>query len=54
MLIGAILGALLVIHVGRTSGLSVAAALVAVTAVAATVTAHGRKAWHSPRPAPGR
>lgn len=51
MLIGAILGALLVIYVSRTSGLAVAVALVAVTALAATVTAHGHKAWHSPRPA---
>jgi len=51
MLIGAILGALLVIHVGRTSGLAVAVALVAVTAISASVTAHGHKAWHSPRPA---
>lgn len=51
MLIGATLGALLVIHAGRTSGLAVAAALLAVTAIAATVAAHGHKAWHSPRPA---
>lgn len=48
MLIGAIGGALLVIHVGRTSGLAVAVGLVAATAVAATIVAGGQRAWHSP------
>jgi uncharacterized membrane protein YoaK (UPF0700 family) len=46
MLIGAIIGALLVIHVGRTAGLAVAVALVAITAAAAGISTHGHKAWH--------
>jgi uncharacterized membrane protein YoaK (UPF0700 family) len=48
MLIGAVIGALLVIHVGRTAGLAVAVALVAVTALGATIAARGRKTWHAP------
>jgi uncharacterized membrane protein YoaK (UPF0700 family) len=48
MLVGAIIGALLVIHVGRTSGLAVAVALVAATAVAATIAARGHQTWHAP------
>jgi hypothetical protein len=47
MLIGALAGAQLVIHAGRTSGLAVAVGLVAVVAVAATLTTRGDKAWHS-------
>jgi uncharacterized membrane protein YoaK (UPF0700 family) len=48
MLLGAVVGALLVIHIGRTAGLAVAISLVAVTATAAVVCARGTKAWHSP------
>ena len=47
MLIGAIVGALLVIHSGRTSGLAVATALVALTAAAAGVAARKQRAWHT-------
>jgi uncharacterized membrane protein YoaK (UPF0700 family) len=46
MLIGAIIGAQLVIHAGRTSGLAAAVGLVAVTAIVAVITARGQKAWH--------
>jgi uncharacterized membrane protein YoaK (UPF0700 family) len=47
MLIGAVVGAVLVIHSGRTSGLIVAVALVAVTAIAASISARGQHAWHA-------
>jgi uncharacterized membrane protein YoaK (UPF0700 family) len=47
MLVGAIIGALLVIHLGRSEGLAVAVTLVAVTAVGAVIAARGPKAWHS-------
>jgi uncharacterized membrane protein YoaK (UPF0700 family) len=47
MLGGAVVGALLVIHIGRTAGLTLAVALVAVTAVAALVFARGNRPWHS-------
>jgi len=47
MLLGAIVGALLVIHSGRTAGLILAVALVAVTAIAASLSARGQQAWHS-------
>jgi uncharacterized membrane protein YoaK (UPF0700 family) len=47
MLVGAIIGALVVIHVGRTAGLAVAVALVAATALAATSAARGSKTWHA-------
>jgi uncharacterized membrane protein YoaK (UPF0700 family) len=47
MLGGAVVGALLVIQTGRTAGLAVAVALVAVTAAAAAIAARGNKAWHS-------
>ena len=42
-----LVGALLVIHLGRSEGLAVAVALVAVTATAAVTAARGHKAWHS-------
>jgi uncharacterized membrane protein YoaK (UPF0700 family) len=48
MLGGAVVGALVVLHQGRTAGLAVALALVAVTAAAAVIAARGSKAWHSP------
>jgi uncharacterized membrane protein YoaK (UPF0700 family) len=48
MLLGAIAGALIVIHASRSAGLAVALAIVAVTATAACVSARGTKAWHSP------
>lgn len=47
MLVGAIVGAVLVIHVGRSAGLTLAVALVAATAVAAVGVARGSQAWHS-------
>jgi uncharacterized membrane protein YoaK (UPF0700 family) len=47
MLLGAIVGALLVIHTGRTSGLAVAVAIVAMTATFARIAARGHKAWHA-------
>jgi uncharacterized membrane protein YoaK (UPF0700 family) len=47
MFLGAVVGALLVIHSGRTAGLAVAVSLVAVTAAAAAIAARGDKAWHS-------
>jgi uncharacterized membrane protein YoaK (UPF0700 family) len=47
MFLGAVLGALLVINSGRTAGLSVAVVLVAVTAVAAVLSARGTKAGHT-------
>jgi uncharacterized membrane protein YoaK (UPF0700 family) len=48
MLVGAVVGALVVLHQGRTAGLAVALALVALTAAAAVISARGSKAWHSP------
>jgi len=48
MLGGAVVGALVVMHQGRTAGLAVAVALVAFTAAAAVIAARGSKAWHSP------
>jgi uncharacterized membrane protein YoaK (UPF0700 family) len=47
MLGGAVVGALVVLHIGRTAGLAVALGLVAVTAAVALVSARGTKAWHS-------
>ena len=46
MLVGALVGALLVLHAGRTSGLALSVGLVALTAASATVVARGDRPWH--------
>ncbi|MCW2523154.1 MAG: hypothetical protein JWO63_1489 [Frankiales bacterium] len=47
MILGAVVGALLVLHLGRSEGLGVAVALVAVTATAALISARGDQPWQS-------
>jgi uncharacterized membrane protein YoaK (UPF0700 family) len=49
MLGGAVVGAMVVMHQGRTAGLAAALVLVAVTGAAAVSSARGSKAWHSPQ-----
>jgi uncharacterized membrane protein YoaK (UPF0700 family) len=47
MFAGAVVGALIVLHDGRTAGLGLAVGLVAVVSVSAVVVARGSRAWHT-------
>src|SRR4051794_4088317 len=50
MLAGAVAGALLVLHVGTVAALGLAAALVGIVGVCATVTSRSPAPWHASQP----
>jgi uncharacterized membrane protein YoaK (UPF0700 family) len=47
MFAGAIIGALIVLHDGRTAGLALALALVAAVSISAVIVARKPRAWHT-------